>query len=61
VFKTTRSWNEGDFTSAHRGTKVMPELVMCPWWRDAQLYVEAEASMAAPAMAMAMLNVAAMR
>jgi hypothetical protein len=31
------------------------------WWRDAQLYVEAAASMAAPAMAMAMLNVAAMR
>jgi hypothetical protein len=30
-------------------------------WRDAQLYVEAEASMAAPAMAMAMLNVTAMR
>ena len=27
MFKTTRSWNEGDFMSAHRGTKVMPELV----------------------------------
>jgi hypothetical protein len=27
VFKTTRSWNEGDFMSANRGTKVMPELV----------------------------------
>ena len=31
------------------------------WWRDAQLYVEDEASMAAPAMSKAMLNVTAMR